>query len=271
MLGCGTPIADPARSGPSLAILVNDSSYIVDFGPGVVRRASAAYAKGYLALGMEKLNRVFVTHLHSDHTAGFPDLILTPWVLGRSDPIEVYGPAGIKAMSENILKAYQEDIQVRLHGNQPATANGYKVIAHEIGPGVVYRDKNVKVTAFAVKHGAWKKAFGYKFETADRSIVISGDTTPLQVIVEQCNGCDLLIHEVYSKAGFDRRAKNWQEYHAVSHTSGIELGRIAAKAKPRHLVLYHQLLWGSSVEDLLGEVRQNFKGKVSYANDLDVF
>ena len=99
LLGTGTPVADPERSGPSVAIIVNDTPYIVDFGPGVVRRASAAHKAGIKALRVQNLTRAFATHLHSDHTLGYPDLIFSPWVLGRSEPLEVFGPEGIKSMT----------------------------------------------------------------------------------------------------------------------------------------------------------------------------
>jgi ribonuclease BN (tRNA processing enzyme) len=110
MLGTGTPGPDPDRSGPATAVVVNGMSYLVDFGPGVVRRAkAAALDKGIRALEPTNLRVVFVTHLHSDHTAGYPDLILTPWVIGRKIPLEVYGPKGMKAMTEHILLAYEQD------------------------------------------------------------------------------------------------------------------------------------------------------------------
>src|SRR5215216_1735582 len=112
LLGTGTPNADPDRSGPSVAIVVGDTPYIVDFGPGVVRRAAAAFRNGVAGLKVDKLKTAFVTHLHSDHTVGYPDLIFTPWTLDRKEPLEVYGPAGIKAMTRHILEAYKEDIAV---------------------------------------------------------------------------------------------------------------------------------------------------------------
>src|SRR5712675_2433617 len=113
MLGTGTPLPDPDRSGPSTAIVVNGTSYIVDFGTGVVRQAAAARKKGVEALEPVNLKIAFLTHLHSDHTLGFPDLILTPWVVGRKEPLEVYGPPGTSAMAEHILKAYADDIDIR--------------------------------------------------------------------------------------------------------------------------------------------------------------
>ena len=271
MLGTGTPIADPLRSGPSVAVVVDQTPYLVDFGPGVVRRAAAAELLGIEALNVENLARAFCTHLHSDHTAGYPDLILTPWVLGRDMPLQVYGPPGLQAMTDHIVAAWQEDIDVRMAGNQPSEERGHVVIVHEVAPGVVYQDDLVTVTAFDVKHGAWEHAYGYRFETPDQVVVISGDTVPVDEVAEQCSGCDVLVHEVYAKAGFDFRTPDWQAYHEVSHTSGYELGELAHKARPELLVLTHQLLWGTTEEQLLSEVRRAFDGKVVYANDLDVF
>ena len=271
MLGTGTPNPDPERSGPATAVIAGGQAYLVDCGPGVVRRAEAAWQRGIDELDMPGLTRLFVTHLHSDHTAGYADLILTPWVLGRERPLVVYGPPGIESMTDHILAAYAEDIDIRLHGNQPQNEPGIAVEVHEIVPGEIYQDENVKVTAFAVPHGGWEHAFGFRFDTADRSVVITGDTTPSDTVVEACSGCDVLVHEVYAKAGFDNRPPDWQAYHRASHTSGVELGEIAARARPQLLVLYHQLMWGATEEELLAEIRQSFDGEVSFADDLDVY
>ena len=271
LLGTGTPNADPDRSGPSVAIVVNDTPYLIDFGPGVVRRAAAAFQKGIKGLSVKNLNRAFVTHLHSDHTAGYPDLILTPWVLERKEPLEVYGPKGIKAMTEHILSAYREDIDIRLGGGEPSNKTGYKVIAHEIKPGIVYQDENVTVKAFLVNHGSWREAYGFRFETPDSTIVISGDCRPSPSVIQSCNGCDVLIHEVYSQAGFATRPPEWQRYHSRYHTSSRELAELASKARPGLLVLYHQLFWGTSDDDLLKEVRADYAGKVVSGRDLDVY
>jgi ribonuclease Z len=271
MLGTGTPNPDPERSGPAVAVIAGGRPYLVDCGPGVVRRAAAARLAGVSALDMPRLTRLFVTHLHSDHTAGYADLILTPWVLEREEPLEVFGPPGIRSMTEHILAAYSEDIDIRLHGSQPQNPTGIEVITHEIEPGEIYRDENVTVRAFPVSHGAWRHAFGFRFETADRSIVITGDTIATDAVVDACDGCDILVHEVYANAGLDRRTADWQEYHRASHTSGVELGEIAARARPKLLVLYHQLMWGATEAELLAEIRQSFDGPVVFADDLDVY
>jgi ribonuclease BN (tRNA processing enzyme) len=274
LLGTGNPAADPDRSGPSVAVVVNNTPYLVDFGPGIVRRASAAFRKGVAGLAMPKLKTAFVTHLHSDHTVGYPDLIFTPWVLGRKDPLEVYGPAGLKAMTDHILMAYNEDIDIRTNGLEHGNRTGYKVNAHEIKPGVVFKDENVTVKAFPVHHGSWREAYGYRFETPDKVIVISGDCSPSPSVIENCDGCDLLLHEVYTQVGYDESNTDWRKYITSFHTSAKELAELATKAKPKLLVLYHQMFFGGAkdTEDgLLQEIRQHYSGKVVSAHDLDIY
>lgn len=270
LLGTGTPNADPERSGSSLAIIINDRPYLVDAGPGVVRRASAAYQRGVTGLAVNRLNRVFLTHLHSDHTIGLPDLLLTPWVLERDAPLDIYGPAGTREMVDHLLAAYAQDIHERLTGLEPANTTGCTATVTEITAGVCYQDDLVVVEAFPVRHGAWA-AFGYKFTTPDRVIVISGDTCPVESVVEQAAGCDILVHEVYSVAGFQRRPAEWQRYHASVHTSAHELAAIARRTQPGLLVLVHQLFWGTSPDELVAEVRSGYDGAVVCGNDLDVF
>jgi ribonuclease BN (tRNA processing enzyme) len=277
LLGTGTPGPVPDRSGPCVAIVVNDTPYLVDLGPGVVRRASAAYRKGVKGLHFSKLKTAFVTHLHSDHTVGYPDFIFTPWVVGRSGPVQVYGPSGIKAMTDHILEGWKEDIRIRTEGMEKDfpehNDSGYKVDVHEIGPGVVYQDTNVTVKAFSVSHGEVPHAFGYRFETPDRTIVISGDTSPNQNVIDACNGCDILVHEVYTMKGHSAAAPSWQAYQLKYHTSSKQLADLATKARPKLLVLYHQIyLFNTSTrDDLLQEMRDAYKGQFASGLDLDIY
>lgn len=271
LLGTGTPNADPLHSGPSLAIVVNGHSYVVDCGPGVVRRAAAAYQMGIKGLQAAALNRLFITHLHSDHTSGYPDFILTPAVLDRNQPLLVFGPKGLQSMTDHILKAYEQDIDIRIHGLEKGDSLGYVVKVKEIVEGVVYADSNVTVKAFRVNHGSWPEAFGYRFETKDKVIVVSGDCTYSENLIRNAQNCDILIHEVYSMAGFAKRTPKWQTYHAAFHTSSAQLAEIANKIHPRLLVLTHELLMGSTPESLLLEINERYKGKVVFGNDLDVF
>ena len=270
LLGTGTPNAEPDRSGPSVAIVVDETPYIVDFGPGVVRRAAAACEAGIEALEVKNLTRGFLTHLHSDHTTGYPDLILPPWVLEREEPLEVYGPVGTRAMTEHLLAAYREDIEARLAGPEPIKDQGHVVNVHEMETGPVYQDANVRVEALPVSHGAIT-AFGFKFYTPDGTIVISGDTAPTETIVEASLGCDVLLHEVYSAVRFEKRSPVWQRYHSAVHTSSYEVADIAARARPGLLILYHQLFWGASEKDLLSEVQERYDGEVVSGNDLEVY
>ena len=272
MLGTGTPNADPDRYGPALAIVVDDVSYLVDAGVGVVRRAAAAQRSGIAALGPTKLKRAFITHLHTDHTLGLADLILTPWVLERDTPLELAGPRGLKTMVDQLVAAYSEDIRIRTEGGEPKHKYDPSVVrVTEVSAGVVFRDDRVVVTAFPMKHGAWEHAFGYRFQTPDRTIVVSGDGGPDSKIDEQCRRCDVLVHEVYSDAGFAKREPEWQAYHSRYHTSATQLGAIAKRSEPRLLVLYHQLMWSATEDQLLKEVRSVYNGKVVSAHDLDVY
>ena len=276
MLGTGTPYPDPDRSGPATAIIVDDTPYLIDFGPGVIRRVAAAYRNGVTAFGRSAVNirTAFLTHLHSDHTLGYPDLILTPWVMGRDGPLTVYGPNGIMAMTENIMKAWQIDIDAR--AERLAHPDAYHTIAHEFAAGVIYRDRQITVTAFPVHHHEMEDSFGFRFETAGRTIVISGDTTPTQSLIDNAHGCDVLIHEAYSLASYDRISPAWQQFRRTHHTSSKELAAIAELVKPGLLVLYHRAnagggeVTGLGETELMQEMRQFYRGNVVTAHDLDV-
>jgi ribonuclease BN (tRNA processing enzyme) len=175
-------------------------------------------------------------------------------------------------MVEHLLQAYAADIRNRIDGLEPANTTGWQVEVHEIAPGVVHDDGNVRVVAFAVPHGDWDVAFGYRFEAADRRIVISGDTRASDAVVSACDGCDLLVHEVYSAERFRQREPAWQRYHANAHTSTVELASLATRARPRQLVLYHQLFWGTDDIGLIAELRQaGYRGALASARDLQVY
>lgn len=174
-------------------------------------------------------------------------------------------------MNDHILAAYAEDLKIRISGLEGGDAEAYKVNVHEVSGGVVFQDERVKVTAFSVVHGSWPSAYGYKFETPDKKIVLSGDCTYTQSVIDQCNGCDILVHEVYSEDGYSRRPEKWRKYHAAFHTSSSQLAEIATKARPGLLVLYHQLIWDSSEEKLVKEITDKYKGRVVSGKDLDVF
>ncbi len=273
ILGTGNPNSDPDRWGPAVAVVVGGQAYLVDAGAGVVRRAAAAARIHDLPLTGIDLKRVFITHLHSDHTLGLPDLIFSPWVLGRLEPLEIYGPPGLERMTHHLLEAWREDIDMRLYGLEPQPyVDGYRAITHESRGGLIYEDEHVRVEAIPVAHGSWPYSFGYRFQTADRTIVISGDARPSRALIEACNGCDILVHEVYSSARFPSRSPEWKTYHSSFHTSTDELAEIATAARPGLLLMYHQLFWGDSDEDLEGQVRAaGYAGRVLSARDLEIY
>lgn len=285
LLGTGTPNACPDASGPSSAVVVGDRAYLVDFGPGVVRQAAKAYRNGIDALRPDRLVTAFCTHLHTDHTAGYPDLIFTPWVLERKEPLRVFGPKGIRDMTEHLLKAYKVDIDFRINGFEKANEVGYRVETQEITSGVIYRDDRVTVEAFPVSHGTLE-SYGFKFTTPDRVIVISGDTAPLEIVAEKAKGCDILLHEVEYTAGLAAREPKWQKYHREVHTLSVDLAEIAKKARPKLLVTYHRI-YHMEIQDntvdvgaemarrneaILEEIRNaGYEGPVVNGMDLDAF
>ena len=291
LLGTGTPVPDPDRSGPATAIVVDDRAYLIDFGPGVVRRAEAAALKKEIpAVEPGNLKVAFLTHLHSDHTAGYSDLILMGWTSGRTVPLEVYGPSGLQSMTEHILQAYRIDIETRTNpeGNQRRFPDGWKVNAHEIKPGVIYKDEKVKVTAFATKHAM--ESYGYRFETLDRTIVISGDTNPVEETIKACDGCDVLIHEAQPLELLAKMPESIQAFVAKYHTTTEQLAALTAKAKPKLLVIYHTVSFPpgiapprllppkagadslyASPEMLQKEISSRYSGKFAIGRDLDVY
>ncbi|MCY4526270.1 MAG: MBL fold metallo-hydrolase [Anaerolineaceae bacterium] len=269
LLGSGTPNAEADRHGSALAVVVDGHSYLVDFGPGIVRRALRAWREqGVAALAPPQLRLAFLTHLHHDHTAGLPDLLLTPWTLGRRDPLTVCGPVGLDALARGVRAAWREDRRERLEGLEPANDGGHRLLTQEFdAPGMVYRDERVAVTAFRVRHGSWP-AWAYRFETADGCIVVSGDTAPCAGIEAAARGCDVLVHEVYSARAFAALTPAWQRYHSSVHTSTSELAALARRVRPGLLLLVHQLSWGDSIDTLPEEIAEGYDGPVVNGRDL---
>jgi ribonuclease BN (tRNA processing enzyme) len=267
LLGTGTPVPNPERSGPATAVVVGRRVFLFDAGAGVMRRIAAA------GLPIDGVTSAFITHLHSDHTLGLPDLILTSWVMGRSVPMRVYGPPGLRRMADHLLAAWAEDTVVRVKGLERGRPGGYHVDAREITGGVVHDSGGVKITAIRVPHGEWEYAFAYRVDAAGRSIVISGDTRPSDELARAAADVDVLVHEVYpeSRAAPENRPGGdlWPRYLREVHTSDVELGRLAATAKPRLLLLTHVLFMGAGEDEILNGIRRGgFSGPVIVARDL---
>lgn len=281
MLGTGTPNALPDKSGPAIALIVGDRVYLLDCGPGVVRRAEAAVLLGVPELVSKNLCRVFLTHLHSDHTAGLADLLLTPWVLGREHPLQVFGPRGTSKMCHHLEQAYQVDIQNRIYGAEQANLQGIRMQAKEYREGTIFEDELIRVDAFPMQHPPFE-AFGFRIKTPNGVIVFSGDTAPCEGIELAAQKCALLIHEVYSHTGVQLRSPKWYNYHTSVHTSELQLAELAKKTQPKNLVLTHQL-WmlgenESGLEapklkreaEMIANIRTKYNGKIISAQDLDI-
>lgn len=267
LLGTGMPRPNPVASGPATAVVIGRRVLLFDAGPGVMRQLAEA---GLPINGVEAL---FLTHLHTDHTLGYPDLILTSWVMGRRTPLPAFGPPGLQAMTDHLVAAWSEDIAIRTEGLEREPAGGWHVRVREIAPGVVYDSGGMRVTAFPVEHGDWRHAFGFRVDAAGRSIVVSGDARPSPALRAAARGVDVLVHEVYPESRLAPEPRpggeDWPRYMRAFHTSDVELGRIAAEARPRLLVLTHLVRMGGTDEELLDGVRRGgFAGHTVVGRDL---
>ena len=233
-------------------------------------RAAAA------ALPIDGFTAVFLTHLHSDHTLGLPDVIHTTWVMGRSAPMPIIGPPGTQAMVGHIQAAWIEDIVVRTEGLERGRKGGHRVNVKETTGGVVYDSAGVRIRAIPVSHGSWTNAFAFRIDTPDRSIVLGGDTSPSKSLEEASAGVDVLVHEVYpsTRIAAENRpgGEFWPQYLRESHTSDEELGAIAARARPKQLILTHVLRMGGTMDEVVAGVRRGgFGGRLVVAKDLDKY
>jgi ribonuclease BN (tRNA processing enzyme) len=272
LLGTGVPIPDPQAQGPATAITVGQRIFLFDAGPGVERQLTAAG----LPFRDGPVTAAFLTHLHTDHTLGLPDLIFTSWVMGRRLPLRIIGPPGTKAMTDHLLAAWSEDIAIRTVGLEHGAPGGYRVAVREVEGGIVYDSAGVRITAIPVLHGDWKYAFGYRIEAPGKTIVISGDTRPSPALERAARGADILIHEVYPAVRLRPEPRpggdSWLRYMRSFHTSDRELGALASRARPKLLVLYHIVRMGGADTELLAGVKAGgFTGRVVIGKDLQRF
>jgi ribonuclease BN (tRNA processing enzyme) len=274
VLGTGTPVPDAARAGAGIAVVVDGEAYLFDAGGGVAHRAAQAAERLEMpALTPQNVAHLFITHLHSDHLHDVSELATARW-WSRKRRLRIWAPRGMAAYVEHMNAMATVEANVRVAGTPPeliADRQGYLAAVTEIEDGVVFRDDRITVEAFTVPHGDIRPSFGYKVTTADRSIVISGDTAISPAVAEKARGVDLLFHEVISGDRLAELSEFWQHYHGTSHTTTGQLAKLASQARPRRLVLYHVLFSGATADEVVAEVKRGYDGEVVLADDLDVF
>lgn len=268
VLGSGTPVPDPERAGPAFAITYGTRVFVFDAGAGVMRRVAAA------GLPIDGMTAVFLTHLHSDHTLGLPDVIHTTWVMGRASPMPVIGPPGTATMIAHIQAAWAEDIAQRTEGLERGRRGGERVAVRETSGGVVYDSAGIRIRAVRVHHGSWPVSLAFRIDTPDRSIVLGGDAAPSPALEEAARGVDVLVHEVYDsqRVAPENRpgGELWPQYLREFHTSDEELGALAARARPKQLVITHVLRMGGPMDEVVAGVRRGgYTGVLTVAKDLD--
>lgn len=264
LLGTGDPDPVIERFGPSTLVEAGGQKLLFDCGRGTVLRLQQ------LGIRWSDLNRLFLTHLHSDHVVGIPDLFLTGWLLGRRVPLQVRGPKGTQAMMNHLVKAFQFDLRIRPLDDLTPPA-GASVIAEEIAQGVVYKNAGVKVTAFDVHHGRVKPALGYRIDYAGRSVVLSGDTSYSENLIRFAQGADVLIHEVCLAAPETLKSSEHERRVMAHHTSPERAAEVFERVKPRLAVFSHIVLLGDvHANDILTLARQTYSGRVELGQDLMV-
>lgn len=261
LLRTGFPAPDPERAGPSNAVLVGDKVFVVDTGRGVTMRLSAIDPRP------SNVTAVFLTHLHSDHTADLPDLFTTTWIVGRSKPLELYGPQGVREAADGVEKFLAADIHIRRDLTEMLPAAGAEIHAHVVRPGVVYDDGEVKVIAFAVDHKPVEPAFGYRFESHGRVIVFSGDYHPHDDLIPAMKGADVLVSEVYVPEYFGREGDAVAERLRRYHCTPEQAAELAQKAGVKKLVFTH-IIPPSASDEIVQRARKLFSGQVVAGTDL---
>lgn len=267
LLGTGAPPPVMHRFGPSILIEAGGQKYLVDAGRGALQRLAQARVR------WQDIDGVFLTHLHSDHVVGLPDLWLTGWLVGpgRDRPLQVWGPPGTRKMMSHLEQAFEFDIRIRRNDDRPAPA-GVVVVAADIGEGVVLEKDGLKITAFEVDHGPVEPAFGYRVDYRGRSLVLSGDTRVSENLVRHAQGVDLLVHEVASPETLQRAGIPPERARIVldHHVTPEQAGEVFTRTKPKLVVYSHIVLPIATEQDLIPPTRKTYSGPIEVGEDLMV-
>jgi ribonuclease Z len=253
LLGTGTPFPNAERFGSAILLEVAGKRLLFDCGRGVVIRLTQA------GVSPKDIDNVFLTHLHSDHVVGIPDLWLSGWFLGRDKSLPIWGPQGTRNMAKHLVQAFAFDIRIRQTAPDPLPAKGVEIDAKEVAQGEIYSDGLTRVSAFLVDHGTVKPAFGYRVDSAGRSVVISGDTKFCQNLVDFARRADCLIHAAWSADW-----KNPTPPSKRSIASAEDAGRVFAMVNPQLGVVYHY----KDEEGLWDAVRKEYQGPLVIGKDL---
>lgn len=261
LIGTGSPRPDIKRAGPAVLVEAGGEYLLFDVGRSVIQRLTQ------LDIPIAEIENIFLTHLHSDHISALDDVWLTGWIYQRHQPLQVHGPKGTKSFLLGLQQAYSYDARLR-NEYSGLSENSSKLIAYENTPGVIYENNGVKVTAFLVNHKPVEPAYGYRIDFGDRSVVISGDTTFSENLIDHSQNIDLLIHEIFASQDKylekNPRLQKIEQYH----TNPQQLLNILSKTKPKMTVLTHIILIGIDENDLINQFKDNYPGNVVLGEDL---
>ena len=261
LLGTGSPSLSTSRHGICTLIRAGGQWLLFDLGRGALQRMYEA------GVPVPELNRVFLTHLHSDHICGFPDFWMTGWfVLHREHPIEVHGPEGTARFIDGMREMHHFDLAIRPR-YETAAADGRDLRVHEFAEGVVFERDGLKVSAFLVDHGPVKPAYGFRVDWNGRSVVLSGDTTICEGVMRNAEGCDLLIHEIGAASRRQLDGNEITRRIMSIHTSPEQMAQVCARSRPRLTLLNHVSVWRVTQYDILDRVRAGYDGAVEMALD----
>lgn len=263
LLGTGSPMPEVQRFGPSTLVQAGGRTLVFDVGRGAHQRLAQA------GLTAGQVDAVFLTHLHSDHVIGVPDLWLTGWPSRRNRALPVFGPAGTVRMMNALKQAFSADIQARVEetgGLLPP--GGADVEARDIEPGVAYERDGLRVTAIRVDHGAIAPAYGYRIDFSGRSVVLSGDTRVSQALIEAAAGTQLLIHEVFQASDSLLRNNPLMPRIKKLHVDASEAGSIFQRVQPKLAVYSHIVLAGVGIDEVVKRTRASYSGPLVVGEDL---